>query len=73
MELPANKHIAIISDMLDLGSEEKQLHYDVGVYAKEKGVDELYCTGPLSKETADGFNGNGMKLKMRYMKLANLC
>lgn len=57
MELPANKHIAILSDMLDLGSEEKQLHYDVGVYAKEKGVDELYCTGPLSKETADGFNG----------------
>ena len=63
MELPANKHIAILSDMLDLGSEEKQLHYDVGVYAKEKGVDELYCTGPLSKETADGFNGKWYETK----------
>lgn len=63
MELPANKHIAILSDMLDLGSEEKQLHYDVGVYAKEKGVDEIYCTGPLSKETADGFNGKWYETK----------
>lgn len=73
MELPANKHIAILSDMLDLGSEEKQLHYDVGVYAKEKGVDELYCTGPLQKKRPMVLMGNGMKLKMRYMKLANLC
>ena len=63
MVLPARKHIAILSDMLDLGSEEKQLHYDVGEYAKEKGVDALYCTGPLSKETSDGFNGNWYETK----------
>ena len=63
MELSARKHIAILSDMLDLGSEEKQMHYDVGVYAKEKGVDELYCTGPLSKETAEGFNGKWYETK----------
>lgn len=58
MMLPAKKHIAILSDMLDLGPEEKELHYQVGVYAKEKGVDALYCTGPLSKETARGFYEN---------------
>ena len=63
MELPAQKHIAILSDMLDLGSEEKQLHFDVGEYAKQKGVDELYCTGPLSKETSDGFNGKWYETK----------
>ena len=68
MELPANKHIAILSDMLDLGSEEKQLHYDVGVYAKEKGVDELYCTGPLSKETAAGFSGKWYETKDEIYK-----
>ena len=63
MELPAQKHIAILSDMLDLGSEEKQLHFDVGEYAKQKGVDELYCTGPLSRETRDGFNGKWYETK----------
>lgn len=35
----------------------------MGVYAREKGVDELYCTGPLSKETADGFNGKWYETK----------
>ena len=49
MELPAKKHIAILADMLDLGPEENQLHAEVGKYAMEKGVDTLYCTGPLSK------------------------
>ena len=34
-----------------------------GEYAKEKGVDALYCTGPLSKETSDGFNGNWYETK----------
>ena len=63
MAIPAKKHIAILADMLDLGSQEKELHYDIGVYAKEKGVDTLYCTGPLSKETASGFHGNWYETK----------
>lgn len=63
MQIPAKKHIAILADMLDLGDQEKALHYDVGVYAKEKGVDALYCTGPLSKETAAGFHGNWYETK----------
>lgn len=55
MELPAKKHIAILADMLDLGSEENVLHYEIGAYAKSCGVDELLCTGPLSKHTAEAF------------------
>ena len=35
----------------------------MGEYAKQKGVDELYCTGPLSKETSDGFNGKWYETK----------
>lgn len=73
MELPANKHIAILSDMLDLGSEEKQLHYDVGVYAKEKGVDRYIVQVLFQKKRPMVLMENGMKLKMRYMKLVNLC
>ena len=57
MKIPASKHVAILADMLDLGSEENQLHYDVGAYAKKHGVDMLYCTGPLSKHTVDAFDG----------------
>lgn len=53
--IAGKKHIALLSDMLDLGPEENELHKDVGVYAKEKGVDQLYCVGPLSKYTVEGF------------------
>lgn len=51
MALPAQYHIAVLSDMLDLGPEENELHASIGSYAYEKGVDRLYCTGPLSKHT----------------------
>ena len=51
MALPASMHIAVLSDMLDLGPEENQLHASIGTYAFEKGVDRLYCVGPLSKYT----------------------
>lgn len=57
MKVMASKHIAVLSDMLDLGPEENELHASIGRYAKEKGVDILYTTGPLSKNTADAFVG----------------
>lgn len=42
------EHIAVLSDMLDLGKDEALLHASVGQRAQELGI-ELYCTGPLSK------------------------
>ena len=69
MKLPAKKHVAILSDMLDLGKEEKDLHFDVGKYAKEKGVDNMYCTGPLSKYTAQGFGGTWLETKENVEKV----
>ena len=57
MKIPAKKHIALLADMLELGPEEDDLHYDVGAYAKEHGVDVLDCTGPISKHMAKAFDG----------------
>lgn len=42
------EHIAVLSDMLDLGVDQEALHASVGQKAQELGI-ELYCTGPLSK------------------------
>ena len=53
MALPASLHVAVLSDMLDLGPQENELHASIGEYAYEKGVDALYCVGPLSKYTAE--------------------
>lgn len=54
MSVPGNKHIAVLSDMLDLGPQAQELHREVGQYAIEKGVDHVYCVGELSKDTAEG-------------------
>ena len=51
MKVQAKKHVAVLADMLDLGPKEDQLHASIGEYAKQKHVDLLLATGPLSKHT----------------------
>ena len=46
--------IAVMGDMFELGSNEKELHYNTGVYAAEKKIDVICCIGGLSKHTYDG-------------------
>lgn len=46
--------IAVLGDMGELGTNERQLHYEVGSYAAEKEVDVLFCVGELSREMAQG-------------------
>lgn len=51
------RKVAIMGDMFELGADEKKLHYEVGQYAAEKGLDVIICIGELSKEMAKGANG----------------
>lgn len=46
--------VAILGDMFELGAAEKEMHYETGAYAAEKGIDVLICIGSLSAETARG-------------------
>ncbi len=45
---------AIIGDMFELGSNEKIMHFDIGAYAVQKGIDCIICAGTLAKQYADG-------------------
>ena len=49
------RRVAVLGDMKELGTNELMLHKEVGVYAKEAGIDRLIAVGPLSKATAEGF------------------
>lgn len=49
------RKIAVLADMLELGSYSEQGHREVGEYARQKGVDILVGIGPLSQYTVDGF------------------
>lgn len=46
--------IAVLGDMGELGTDEKQLHYEVGAYVAEKHIDWLFAAGELSKELVRG-------------------
>ncbi len=43
------KKIAILGDMFELGSNEEELHKEIGRYAVENRVDILICVGRLSR------------------------
>ncbi len=45
----------VLGDMGELGSDAAALHRDVGIAAKDAGVDRLLATGPLTKHTIAGF------------------
>ena len=42
--------VAILGDMFELGENERELHYEVGKYAAQKGVELVLLAGELSKE-----------------------
>ena len=51
--------ILVMADMGELGDEAEAFHREVGRYAKERGIDFLYCYGPLSQGAADEFGAGG--------------
>lgn len=46
------RKLAVLGDMGELGSEEKELHAMVGRHFAGRGIDALFCTGELSAELA---------------------
>ncbi len=54
MSLPG-RHLLVLGDLGELGSEASALHHRLGQKAREAGVDVLYTVGSLSAEAAAGF------------------
>lgn len=46
--------IAIIGDMFELGANEKIMHFDIGAYAVQRGIDCIVCAGELAKQYVAG-------------------
>ena len=46
------RKIAVLGDMGELGTEERELHAMVGRHFEGKHIDALFCTGTLSSELA---------------------
>ncbi|HWI07178.1 MAG TPA: UDP-N-acetylmuramoyl-tripeptide--D-alanyl-D-alanine ligase [Solirubrobacteraceae bacterium] len=53
----AGRRVAVLGDMLELGSEQNGFHAEIGRYAQECGVDVLVTVGPLAALMGDRFRG----------------
>lgn len=51
------RRIAVLGDMGELGSKERELHRGVGEAAAELGIDALFAAGELAQEYADAAKG----------------
>ncbi len=66
LEFGTGRKVAILGDMFELGENEVKLHYDLGQYLANKGIDAAVCIGTLSKNTYEGIKSLGFKGKMYY-------
>ena len=60
--------IAVLGDMGELGEEEKQLHYGVGVCVGEKKIHTLFCAGELAAQYEKGAKATNPKCEVYYFK-----
>ena len=63
-DLPG-RHVAILADMLEMGSGGEQMHRELGRYAVENGMDLVLCCGPLGREIAEGAGSRGQWFESR--------
>jgi UDP-N-acetylmuramoyl-tripeptide--D-alanyl-D-alanine ligase len=54
----SGRRVAILGDMLELGSGELEAHREIGEYAASTGVDVLLAVGPRSEEMARAYGAS---------------
>lgn len=68
----AERTVAVIGDMLELGSVSEQAHYGVGVKAAENGINAVFTYGERSLETARGAKEGGVEIVKSYSDKSEL-
>ncbi len=53
-----SRSVAVLSDMLELGRDSEKLHFDLGEYIFNSGIDILITTGKLSRNIMKGFRSD---------------
>lgn len=66
------RKIAVLGDMLELGSFSEEAHRTVGTYAAECGVDILYTVGKESEYMAESAKSAGLSEVESYVDKAEL-
>ena len=66
------RKIAVLGDMLELGETSGRLHYELGTFCSQAGLDALFTVGNEAKSIARGARDAGMKqvFELSYDKAA---
>lgn len=65
IRMPGARHICILGDMLELGENTLNMHYDVGSYAREKGIDLVLTSGSCAGEMSRAAGERGRNFESR--------
>ena len=63
-----SRKVAIIGDMFELGTDERELHFGVGEYAAQKGIDCVICVGTLAKEYESAIKKSDKNIDIHYFE-----
>ena len=66
------RRILVLGDMGELGEEAWRLHGEVGAYARDKGIDVLFCLGENARNMAAQFGRHGRHFERIEELLADL-
>jgi len=70
-QAPGEK-ILVLGDMGELGELGPELHAVVGRYARDKGIDALFCLGDLTRHTVQAFGAGAWHFERIQELLADL-
>lgn len=62
----ANRRVAVLGDMGELGTDERALHAGVGTFAAGLDLDAIYCAGPLCEALAQAAIDGGFKGEVKH-------
>lgn len=64
--------VLVLGDMAELGADARLYHEEIGLYAKQAGINLLFTLGVLSQSASDLFNGQGAHFSSRQALLSRL-
>ncbi len=70
-QAPANR-ILVLGDMGEVGNQGPQFHAEVGQFAKQQGIEHLFCLGSLCVHTQQAFGAGAQHFESMSDLLAEL-
>ena len=64
--------VLLLGDMAELGADARRYHEEIGIFAKDAGINLLFTLGVLSQSASDLFNGHGSHFSSRQPMLDRL-